>query len=314
MKTILHHSSLLISLCTCILLSSCFTGVESTPRISDKDVENAIIELDRRQPPMSLEIFRDSVPAWQFGKKFYVTDNNIRHIFVKTIETDCDTTNLNGQLLEYTGYASTIGIDNRKTIDIKFKDDNGHQYTYRTGKEMSEFTSAYSIPLLVDMDMVKNMSKQLKDKEVYIKTPIWYDDNSEHMITGKQYIKVKIIDVCPGNKILPFKIIFRTKETDQKAFVWMASALQHMTNRDYDSLFSSKDIHENYPSISNECWKLIINGEVCEEMTKDECRLAKGAPKSINRMPDQAVIREYWYYDAGAYLYFVDGLLKKYRN
>ena len=39
-----------------------------------------------------------------------------------------------------------------------------------------------------------------------------------------------------------------------------------------------------------------------------------GAPKTINRLPEQGGMREYWYYDGGVYLYFEDGLLKTKRR
>ena len=49
-------------------------------------------------------------------------------------------------------------------------------------------------------------------------------------------------------------------------------------------------------------------------MTKEECRLSIGSPKRINENPDQGGMREYWYYDGGSYLYFVDGLLSQFRK
>ena len=48
-------------------------------------------------------------------------------------------------------------------------------------------------------------------------------------------------------------------------------------------------------------------------MTKEECRLAMGSPKNLTQLPDQSGLREYWYYDGGRYLFFVDGLLKEFR-
>lgn len=87
-----------------------------------------------------------------------------------------------------------------------------------------------------------------------------------------------------------------------------------MHNRDFDSMFALRDPHENYPGISDEIWRLIVMGDLRIGMTKDECRLAVGAPKNISRLPDQSGLREYWYYDGGSYLFFVDGLLNQYRK
>ena len=49
-------------------------------------------------------------------------------------------------------------------------------------------------------------------------------------------------------------------------------------------------------------------------MTKEACRLALGMPKQVNQVPDPSGMREYWYYDDGRFLQFVDGLLKSYRK
>lgn len=75
-------------------------------------------------------------------------------------------------------------------------------------------------------------------------------------------------------------------------------------------MFSLKDPHDNYPTIGDSHWALIVKGEVTEGMTKEECRLSKGTPKRITPVPDQGGMREYWYYDGGAYLFFIDGLLQ----
>ena len=61
-------------------------------------------------------------------------------------------------------------------------------------------------------------------------------------------------------------------------------------------------------------WERITRGLVVEGMTKDECRLAMGSPRRISERPDQGGMREYWYYDGGCYLFFVDGLLSQFRR
>lgn len=307
---ILSH---IVGVVALLSLGSCFTGVENTPKITDKDVSRTISELERRQPSMSLTARPDSLLAWKQGKKFFVTDNQARLIFATSSSYDIDSINLTGKQLSYTGYEQSLGLDNRQVVTINFTDGT-NVYSYRTGKTIDEFTSSFSIPLLVDMDMVIDVASSLEGKEVYIKTSIWYNLEKEHMFKGRQFIKVRITKVAPGNKILPLKVVFRPVDDNQEAFVWMSIGKSTISNRDYDSMFSSRDIHLNYPDITDEHWALIVNGDVTIDMTKEECRLAKGAPKTINRMPNQSDIREYWYYDGGSYLQFVDGLLKAYRK
>ena len=296
-----------------LLLTSCFTGVENTPRITDRDVSRTISELERRQPTMTLSWYADSLASWRMGKRFYVTDNNVKLILSQVAGESIDSVKLAGRYLIYKGYDKSQGIDGRDVVDIHLTD-GSDEYVYHTGKTEGDFTSSFTIPLLIDMDVVDHVSRQLNGKDVYIKTPIWYDIAGEYMIHGRQYIKVHIDDVLPGNKVLPLKVQFTASDNKENAFVWMSAGQNAINNRDYDSMFSSKDLHDSYPEIPASHWALIIKGEVKTDMTKEECRLAKGAPKTISRLPDQTAVREFWYYDGGSYLQFVDGLLKNFRK
>lgn len=298
--------SLLVSMAGCM-----FTGVESTQRVSEKEVQRTMGELERRQPTMTLQPFLDSVPAWQQGKQFFVTDNQLRLVMFTTAP---DTVQLAGQLITYDGYDQGSVLDNRDALNLRFRDRDGNTYVYRTGKTIDQFSAKYSVPLLIDMDMVADVDRQLRNKEVWIKTPIWYDLGTEEMQRGRQFIRVRIDAVEPGNKVLPLKVKFTALDSGERAFLWMSDPNATMHNRDFDSLFSLRDLHENYPEISDATWQLIVRGELVEGMNKEECRLAMGAPKRINQLPNQAGLREYWYYDGGKYLFFVDGLLSQFRK
>lgn len=288
-----------------------FTGVESTQRVSEKEVQRTMGELERRQPTMTLQPFLDSVPAWQQGKQFFVTDNQLRLVMFTTAP---DTVQLAGQLITYDGYDQGSVLDNRDALNLRFRDRDGKTYVYRTGKTIDQFSAKYSVPLLIDMDMVADVDRQLRNKEVWIKTPIWYDLGTEEMQRGRQFIRVRIDAVEPGNKVLPLKVKFTALDSGERAFLWMSDPNATMHNRYFDSLFSLRDLHENYPEISDATWQLIVRGELVEGMNKEECRLAMGAPKRINQLPNQAGLREYWYYDGGKYLFFVDGLLSQFRK
>ena len=300
----------LIGLLLFTLTGCMFTGVESTKQVTDKEVAKTIGELERRQPTMTVQPFRDSVPAWRIGKEFFVTDNQLRLIVQGA---DDDTTALAGQILRYDGYEAGSVLDNTEAFNLKFTAPSGKTYVYRTGKTREQFTANFIVPLLIDMDMVHDVDRQLRGKEVYIKTPLWYDLNEESLRRARQFIKVRIDAVEPGNKVLPLRVCFTALDKGEQAFVWMSDPNATMHNRDFDSLFSLRDMHENYPDITDATWQRIIRGELAEGMTKEECRLAVGSPKNISRIPDQAGLREYWYYDGGSYLYFVDGLLTQFK-
>lgn len=290
-----------------------FTGVESTKAITAKEVERSIRELELRQPTATLSVFRDSVPVWPIGKRFYVTDNQITHILRPT--NTSDTTSLAGQIITYDGYTTGSVLDNRNTLTLRFRHDGDTaEYQLRTNKTLSEFPQSYSIPLLIDLDQVTNVAKQIQGKSFYIKTTLWRDIETDQPLSGRQFIPVTITSVKPGNKALPLRVEFITGDTRERGFVYMSAPGNDMQGRDFDSMFSAADIRRSYSEISDNHWLLITQGRVETEMTKEECRLALGAPKRINQLPDQSGLREYWYYDGGNYLFFVDGLLKRFRQ
>jgi len=303
------------TLVTAVALTSCGTGIENTEHVTDKDVLKVMQEVDSHRTPSTLIAHRDSLPAWQQGKQFVVTDNQVRLLFAHSQDYDLDTIQLTGHRLEYRGYDTGSIYDNRQTVNIRLQDPaSGNVYVYRTGKTINEFTPAFSIPMLIDMDMVANTARQVQGRDYYVRTPIWYDRDSEQMIAGRQFIAVHIDSVLPGNSVMPMRVLFTTLDTGQHAMVWMSDNASTMRGRDFDALFVTNDPHLAYPTITDTNWTLITRGQVAVGMTKEECRLALGAPKRTNTNPDQAGMREYWYYDGGSYLYFVDGLLSQFRR
>ena len=49
-------------------------------------------------------------------------------------------------------------------------------------------------------------------------------------------------------------------------------------------------------------------------MTKEECRLSLGRPNEVKRIPTYEGLKEQWFYNTGAYLFFEDGLLTSFRQ
>lgn len=305
---------LLLALAATVLLGGCmFTGVEGTKKITDKEVARSLRDLERQQPSTTLQPHIDSVATWQRGKLFHVTDRNAIHILRP--ENAADTASLAGATLAYDGYTTGSALDNRATLTLRFRNTaTGAAYTLRTNKTIDEFGASYEIPLLIDLDMVANVARQTVGRQFYIKTPLWRDPDTDQPLDGRQFIAVTVTDVKPGNKALPLRVEFTAADTRQRAFVYMSAPGHEMHARDFDSLFSTADLRLSYPEISDARWTLITRGRVEADMTKEECRLALGAPKSINRLPDQTGLREYWHYDGGNYLFFVDGLLKQFRQ
>ena len=113
---------------------------------------------------------------------------------------------------------------------------------------------------------------------------------------------------------MPLRVLFTAADNRERAMVWMTEKPSTMVNRDFDALFVAADPHLDYPDISDVNWEHITRGQVVVGMTKQECRLALGNPKTVNEAPDQGGMKEYWYYDGGTYLFFADGLLSQFRR
>ena len=289
------------------MFSSCFTGIENTGHISEKDVEKA-----RAGERTAEDAYLDSiVPApyasWQEGKQFYVADNNIRLIF--SPQTD----SLQGSTLRYVGSESFRQIDNTEEAVLVFSDGQ-REYRYDTGKtfrELEETPAQYLVPFMTDMDFVEQVDSMLRGKELYIKTSDWRrpDGTAER---GVRYVAVRVTDVTPGDAVYPFYVAF---ECDgRNSGVFMSSATSSVRNMTFGKLFSFSDIRKHYRSISDDNWALIVNGKVKEGMTKEECSLSLGAPRTIDRMPTRAGLYERWVYVNGVMLVFENGLLTQYRQ
>ena len=291
-----------------LMMSSCFTGVESTKKITDKDVKKVVEVLTQEEVEANtLAIPTDSFACWNRGKQFYVCDNNARLIFAPSAAYNADTLNMKGKILAYDGYHLGSVLDNRNTVNIEFTDGK-NKYVYSTDKTIGEIKSGYTIPFLIDMDVVRFVASKLEQRTCYIKTPIWYDLNEE-MTAGRKFVEVRIDSVLPGNKVFPLKVMFTDIEARRKAMLWMTAGGTVLKNRSFDALFSLTDLRKRYPDIESDVWQCIVASKVKTGMTKDEVRLSLGNPSSINQRPTYEGVREYWYYPDGRYLYFEDGLL-----
>ncbi|MBQ3364789.1 MAG: hypothetical protein IJG42_12665 [Muribaculaceae bacterium] len=301
-----------------LLVMSCGTGIEMSRQVTDKDVRRVMEQVDSRQTTVTLDPYVDSLDAWKPGKRFWVADDQINQMLNVSSAYDKDTLRLAGHIILYSSRGADgilIGDYNNRRLSLYFEDsETGARYTYNAGKEAKASRPGFTFPMLIDMDMVEHYARQIVDKDFYIKTPIWYDRHSEQMLDGRHYIKVHIDSVLPGNAVLPLRVLFTTLDTGEKAMVWMSDNASTMHGRDFDALFVERDPHLGHPAITDANWELITRGQVVVGMTKEECRLSLGSPQRISENPDQGGMREYWYYDGGSYLFFVDGLLNQFRR
>lgn len=300
----------------CALFSACGTGIEVTEHVTDKDVRKVVDQYESRQTTVTLDPYVDSLANWPKGKRFWVADDRVKQLFAYQADYDKDTLHLAGHVLQYQGNETGgIFIDDNRYLKIELYDSlTNHTYVCQAGKAIDVYRPGFTIPMLIDLDMVEHTARQIVGKEFYIRTPIWYDNSTQEMMNGRHFIKVHIDSVLPGNSVLPLRVVFTTGDTREQAMVWMSDNASTMQGRNFDALFVATDPHLAYPSITDENWERITRAQVVVGMTKEECRLSLGSPKRINENPDQRGMREYWYYDGGSYLYFVDGLLNQFRR
>lgn len=302
--------TLAVAVSSALLLTACFTGIESTPKITANDIKKEKVVVTAEQ------MFLDSVAGeplsqWKSGKRFFVTDNKINLIFGASANRG---DSLAGKYLTYKGNRLSNSVTGEQVVELVFESDNNAEYVYRTGASMQELQSrdVVEVPFTVEESLVAQVKAKMLGQTYYIITPVWYDDNDE-IYYGSKFIQVSIVDVQPGNHVYPIKLTFR-HAAKQEARLFMSVGNGYKAPRGFSSLFSFNDPRLKYPDITDEVWENIKQGKVALDMTRDECRLSLGMPKEIDRRPGYSGVRELWVYENGAYLIFEDGLLREFRN
>ena len=294
-------------------MTSCFTGVESTGKITLPEESR-----ESKQSPEDAFIESYFVPqgcdSWRIGKTFYYTDEKLSFVFQAEQPTFPDSVSLKGKIFTYTGSVEESPFGGEKKVVLLFECE-GHRFSYYTDKTRAEIAQMKYTPLIppfIDLDDLNMARSLLKGRTLYIKTPMWYDREGE-AIDGRKLIPVEVIDVLPGNNVLPVEVWFKDDKGNE-AGVFMSlltsSRSQYIT---FDRLFSFADPRLQYKEIQDEAWEQITLSRVKKGMTKAECKLSLGNPNEVKKIPTYSGLREQWIYNSGAYLYFVDGLLSEYR-
>jgi hypothetical protein len=304
------HVSLVVVALLALVLTGCFTGVESTPKITADDVKREQIIVTAEQ------LYMDSVKPerfarWKPGKQFYVTDNKINLIFGATAKSDCA---LMGETIVYRDCRATTSVTGEEVVDLVFVDNQGHEYMYRVGMSVKEMLERENVevPFTIELSVISDAKKKLQGNTYYILTSMWYDFNDE-ISHGRKFVPVKITDVKPGNHIYPLRLVCED-DRGVEFQLFMSLGGGKKSPRCFSALFSFTDPHLKYPMITDEAWQNIINGKVALDMTRDESRLSLGTPKEIDRRPGYSGVREMWIYENGVFLIFEDGLLREFRN
>ena len=294
-----------------LLMQSCFfTGVESTPRITGKDVRREAAPVTPEDTYLA-EVTDSPLSAWERGKEFMVTDPRISRIFGATAPSQP----LTGKIIRYDSASETIGVTGSPVTDITFISPEGDRLVYRINRPLQRLISdsAVEIPFTIQMSVIARAAEMLTGKKYYILTSSWRDDTDNPVDGGRKFIPVTVDSVAAGNALFPVKVAFTDPE-GRSARIFIHPGAKGAAPRTFSRVFSFSDPRIQYSHITPEHWQLIIDGRVTEGMTLEECRLSLGTPKEIERGATNSFYREAWLYENGVYLLFEDGLLKRYRH
>ena len=291
-------------------LAGCFTGIESTPRITAADVRKERVTVTPEQEYLA-DIEPEPFGRWQAGKQFYVTDDKIT---LALNPTTPPVSRLGGTILNYKGYRTVPAVTGNESTELLFSTASNVDVAYRINATPAELAGRrqVEIPFTVEMSIVEATAKMLTGRNLWILTPVWYDNNDQ-AVTGRKFIPVTITSVDPGNLAYPVRLTF-TDESGQHHRLFMSAGSGSRTSRSFANLFAFNDPRRNYPDITDKIWDNIINGRIELYMTRDECRLALGSPDDIDKGANYSSIIERWSYENGIYLIFEDGILVRFRR
>lgn len=305
-------SRILTSAILAVGLTSCFTGIENTPKISDKEVRKQLTQTITAEESFMNDLPQSNLSTQLYpGKRWVVTDSKIKLVL------DASASGLDiaaGDTLRFVESVSSPTVAGSEVVDLIMENSIGKRIAYRTSIDPRRFSSGTTIdiPFAVDLDLINDIAAKLRGKQFYIVSRTRYD-HTDNIYSSRRFVPVTIDSVAVGNVAYPIRI--SALEAGQKPFrLYMSSPFQSAHPRKFAKLFSLSDPRENYPAISSEVWQAIIEGKVMVGMTRDECRLAIGQPDNVDRQPGYSSLHEIWTYNNGRYLIFIDNILESFRN
>lgn len=296
-----------------VMLSSCYTATESTPKIEDAVVDK--IEKGEEELIMENNFVKHGCQSWLPGKSFAYVDESLSPVLRPEENASLSTTGLKGKTFVYEGYREENLYGNKKLVTLVFRCDSAI-YTYATGKSIDEIAAMEYTPLIpsfVDWDDVATARDLFLGKRLYILTNQWYDEDNQ-LFTSRKLIPVTVTAVSPGNSVLPLALSFVDEQGNTGKVFMSVKSSSYTQILTFDRLFSFTDPRAKYESISDEAWNAITRGKVITGMTKEECRLALGLPSEVVKIPTYSGLKEQWIYNTGTYLLFSDGLLSAFRQ
>lgn len=305
------------ALASWMMLTSCFTGIEGTKTITMSKEERQLAE---RTPEEKLldNVKGDSLQNWRVGKPFIVADERASVLLVPA-SGSASVADIVGDTIYYAGNFDDTGLSGENELNLVFTSKNGaDRYTYnvrqamgQNGKEGAHSVFSDRIPMLIDVETVDKISCVISGRRVYLLSADWIGEEG-HRFKGKKFVEARINKVSAGNMVFPVRVDFECvsspHEQSQGSYM-MNYSDEKGGSRSFASLFSLTDPRKRYPQITDNMWVSICDSRVVPGMTKEECRLALGAPSDVNAGRDYSHTLDIWQYADGTVLFFEDGLL-----
>lgn len=294
-----------------LMLTGCFTGVENTPRITDKDVRKQTVESKPEDTYLEGIKQRNISSCFKKGKPWVIVDPKFKLL----LNPEAQDINIQkGDTIRFKAFEEAITVTGDHVAELYLTTSNGETIVYRTSVDFNKILTGYPIvvPFTVDLDLVEDVRNKMLGQKFYIETRTRYDMNDQ-IYYGRKFVPVTICSVDYGNEYYPIRLT-ATEKNGQPFRLYMSISPESRMPRKFSALFSISDPHLNYPNILPETWDKIVEGKVAAGMTRDECRLALGNPDNIDRQAGYSSVREIWTYNNGSYLLFMDGLLETFRQ
>ena len=310
-KTKKYHTVYLFTFI--FLFFTCYLDAASMVRRKKKDNPDDLASKEFLF--MEKNFTSQSCTQWKQGDKFVYLSDDLSVLLHPETPLDNPNQSFKNKIFTFEGMTEESILGYKSYVNLIF-DCEGIKYRFETGKSKDDMNKTSYKPLLPDLIQLSVLEKArelLSGKKLYIRTSIWYNDEG-YEIEGRKYIPVTIIDVLPGNNILPIQFRFVDdigKEGRVFGTLFPDANIGQFIS--FDRLFTFDNPRDKYKIINNENWSRITSGKVSKGMTKEECRLSLGRPNEVKRIPTYEGLKEQWFYNTGSYLFFEDGILTHFR-
>lgn len=292
-------------------LTGCFTGVESTPKITPKELKKQKI-VTTPESRLLRDIGAQAPSEWKPGKQFYIADARAARGAWR-VDPLSASDSIEGRIAVLRAIDTVPSLTGRPDVQLSF-DVPGSDITmdFRPGFTLDQWNglTSFTLPHFIDMDVVTDVRNTLRGNTYYILPARRLGFDGVDTV-GTRYVPVTVVDVLPATEATPLRVVFADDE-GHVASVPMTIGDATTARRNFETIFSIENPRLKYKHIADDTWQLIRHSRVRAGMTPEECRLALGSPDSYTRIPTTAGMVERWSYTNGVYLMFEDGLLSRF--